>query len=57
MPMGATSSATAQSSLLIPNTPALAGTSFYQQSISLTYILGGLNSVAWGRAGHGTIGY
>ncbi len=57
MPMGATSSATVQSSLVIPNAPALAGTSFYQQSISLTYILGGLNSVAWGRAGHGTIGY
>jgi hypothetical protein len=57
MPMGATTNATVQSALVIPNAPALVGTSFYQQSVSLTYILGGLNAVAWGRAGHGTIGY
>ncbi len=56
MPMGATTNATVQSALVIPNAPALVGTSFYQQSVSLTYILGGLNAVAWGRAGHGTIG-
>lgn len=56
MPMGASSGATVPSTLIIPSDPNLVGMSFYQQSISLTYILGGLNAVAWGRAGHGTIG-
>jgi len=53
MPMTGTSSS---SVLAIPNNPNLIGLSFYQQSISLTYILGYLNAVAWGVAGHGTIG-
>ena len=56
MPMGSSTGATFASTFVIPNAPNLAGLSFYQQSVSLTYILGGLNATAWGRAGHGVIG-
>ena len=44
------------STLTIPAAPNLVGMDFYQQSVSLTYTLGGFNVAAWGRAGHGTIG-
>ena len=56
MPMGGSTGATFPSTLVIPNDPNLAGLSFFQQPVSLTYILGGLNATAWGRAGHGVIG-
>jgi len=57
MPIGSATGASFPTSLGIPNNPNLVGMTFYQQSVSLTYILGGLNAVAWGRAGEGTIGY
>jgi hypothetical protein len=56
MPIALSSGATISNSLILPNAVGLVGMDFYQQSVSLTYIFGALNGVAWGRAGHGTIG-
>ncbi len=41
----------------VPADPSLAGVQFHVQSIAATWILGGLGSVALGRAGVGTIGW
>jgi len=50
-------STSAQVNLAIPNNPNLVGLEFFQQPFVLTYILGGISTIALGRAGHGTIGY
>jgi len=41
----------------LPLAPALAGQQFFVQSIAATWIGGGLNAVAFGQAGQGTIGF
>jgi hypothetical protein len=40
----------------IPSHPALVGATFFQQMLSLQYILGGFSTMAFGRAGQAVIG-
>lgn len=55
--LGAGTGSQVQFSLQIPNATNLVGLEFFQQPFAFTFVLGGLNTIALGRAGHGTIGY
>ena len=56
MPFGGLG-ATAPSTLAIPSTPSLVGFEFFQQPFTMTFVLGGLQAISFGRAGRGVVGY